>query len=352
MSWRAVNVLPHLAQRFDITYITTGAETPPAAFKTVIRLPAWKHMMLAGFSLSRCVDRLYRRGEIDLALVYASIGFGIRRTPYIALEGGSTYREITESSLRKPWYRRGRLLTGFIHYAVPEIVCIRRAARVIAISESLKGDLMRLHGLPAHRVRVIYNGIGQEYLDLFSARRDGTTPSRVLYVGRLHYRKGIVRLLEAFVRRPDLGVEFVIAGDGPERPAVERLHAGDRRIVYEGHVGRSRLMELLTTSPIFAFPTHYEGFGSALVEAMAAGCACVAYDIPVTREILGEAGRLVPVGEASALLDHVGALVADPSLAPEYALKGHQRARRYSWRTCAEQLDGVLREELGDHRRG
>jgi glycosyltransferase involved in cell wall biosynthesis len=351
MSWRAFNVLPLLAQHFDITYVTTGEEIPPAALKRVIRLPRWKHMMLAGFSLSRRVDRLYRRGEIDLALVYASIGFGIRRTPYIALEGGSTYREVQLFYPQMPWYRRGRLLTGFIHYAVPEIVCIRRATRVIAISESLKRDLVRLHGLPADRVCVIYNGIGHEYLDIFSRRHRAPRP-RALYVGRLHYRKGILRVLEEFVRRPDLNIDFVIAGDGPERPAVERLSTMDRRILYEGHVGRSRLMELLSTSPIFVFPTHYEGFGSSLVEAMAAGCVCVCYDIPITREILGEAGLLVPVGEASALLDRVGSLVAEPSLASGCALKGHQRARSYSWRTCADQLTGVLRKELGDHREG
>jgi glycosyltransferase involved in cell wall biosynthesis len=348
MSWRAFNVLPRLAERFDITYVTTGEEIPPAPFKNVIRLPRWKHMMLAGFSISRCVDRLYRRGAIDLALVYASIGFGIRRTPYIALEGGSTYRELQLFYPQRPWYRRGRLLTGFIHYALPEIVCVRRAMRVIAISESLRRDLVTLHGLPAERVGVIYNGIGREYLDVFSRRRPAAERPRLLYVGRLHYRKGILRVLEEVVRRPDLNVEFVVAGDGPDRPAVERLAGVDRRIRYAGHVGRAQLLELLATSAVFVFPSHFEGFGSALVEAMAAGLPCVAYDIPVAREILDGAGLLVPVGDAPMLVEQLAGLLTQPSRTREYSLMGHRRAQRYSWETCADQLTCALRRALLD----
>ena len=345
MSWRAFNVLPTLAREFDVTYVTTGEEIPPAEFREVAKRPAWRHMQLAGFSLSRCVDELYRRRRIELAVVYASIGFAIRETPFVAIEGGSVYREIKLFAAREPWYRRPRFATGFVHYAVPEMLCIRRAARVVAISESLKQDLVSLHGVPPARVSVVYNGIGPEYLQLFSARSPAAR-TQALFVGRLHYRKGIVELLEAFHARRDLDVDFVVAGDGPDRAAVERLAGLDPRIRYVGFADRDALARLLTTSTLFVFPTYYEGFGSSLAEAMAAGLGCLVYDTPIAREILADAGVLVPVGDAAAMVDRIGALAGQPERVRALGEKAHRRAADFSWEKCARELSRVLRAEL------
>src|SRR5215510_2610167 len=91
MSWRAEKVLPYLAERFDITYISAGNDVPSANFAAIERVRRSKYMMLAGFGLSRRVDELFRAGRIEMAVVYASIGFAIRHAPYISVEGGSVY---------------------------------------------------------------------------------------------------------------------------------------------------------------------------------------------------------------------------------------------------------------------
>jgi len=345
MSWRAFNILPALAEHFDITYVTTGTEVPPAQFHQVLRFPPWKHMMLAGFTLSRCVDRLYREGRVELAVVYGSVGFAIRSAPFVTIEGGSVYRETQILSRFVPWTRRARFPLGFVHYVLPEIVCTRRARRVIAISHSLKQDLIALHRLPPDRVSVVYNGIGQEYLDVFPRRRPSARP-KALYVGRLHFRKGILQVLQELVRRPELAVDFLVAGDGPDRPAIERLAAADKRIVYVGHANRAQLLDLFATSQVFVFPTYYEGFGSALVEAMASGLTCLSYETPITREILGDAGITVPLGDASALVERLAWIVNDPAGVSEYGTRAHERARQYSWDAYAAQIGAILQDEL------
>lgn len=345
MSWRAFNVLPSLAERYDITYVTTGDEIPPAAFKEVRRFPKWKHMMLAGFSLSKCVDQLFAAGSIDLAVVYASVGFAIRKTPYVALEGGSVYQEIRLFSPLTPWYRRSRFLIGLLHHALPEMVSIRRARHVIAVSHALKRNLMVLHGLSEDGVSVVNNGVGREYLNVYSTRTPWP-PLRALYVGRLHFGKGILRTLEEFTRRSEIDMEFVLAGDGPDRAAIERLARDDRRIVCLGEIPRHRLIDLLSTSHIFVFPSHHEGFSSSLAEAMAAGLTCLTYDIPITREMLGDAGIMVPLGNAGAMIDRLAGLVKDPSPIRQYGKAAHDRASQFSWDKCAGQIGMVLEEQL------
>ena len=94
MSTLAAEMLPYLARHHDVYYVTAGEEIPDAPFAQVLRARRWPVMNLAGFGLSRLVNRLHAEGKIDLALVWASIGFGLGRVPFINLEGTSVWAEI------------------------------------------------------------------------------------------------------------------------------------------------------------------------------------------------------------------------------------------------------------------
>ncbi len=343
MSTLAREVLPALARRHEITYVTAGEEIPDAAFARVVRARRWRHMNVAGFELSRLVNRLYRDGLIDLALVWASIGFGLRRLPFINLEGTSVYAEIGLFASRVPLHRRVRFLPGLAHYALPEILCNRRAACVIVPSDALKRDIVRLHRLPPERVVVVPHGVESRHLDCYRGKRPGPRPG-ILFVGRLHFRKGIAAVLEEFVRRPEIDADFYIAGDGPDRPSMEAIAAGDGRVRILGHLGRDDLESLLRTTRLFVLPTLYEGFGLSLLEAMASGHACVCYDIPVVREVLGDCGILVPVGDAAGLVQAVARLVGDEARIAACAERAHRRAGRFSWNDAAASIDRVILE--------
>src|SRR3989442_6898539 len=91
MSTLAAEILPGLADRHDVTYVTAGEELPAAPFVRVVRGRRRRHMNLAGFGLSKQVNRLYDDGLIDLAMVWASIGFGPKRVPFLNLQSTSGY---------------------------------------------------------------------------------------------------------------------------------------------------------------------------------------------------------------------------------------------------------------------
>jgi len=343
MSSLASHVLPELSRRHEIHYVTAGRETPKAEFAQVVRGRPWKYMNVAGFELSHKVNRLYRDGRIDVAVVWASIGFCLRGVPFVNLEGGSVYKEIRLFGARLPAYKRLRFVPGLIHYVVPEMLCNRRAEKVVVPSEGLKADLMALHHLPADKVAVVYHGVEDRHMALYEKKKVGATV-RAVFVGRLHFRKGIADVLRAFVQRPDIDIEFWIAGDGPDRAVMEAVAAGDRRVKLLGVVNRDQLDELLTQTSIFVFPTYYEGFGLALIEAMASGHAVVSYDIPVVREVLGDTGVLVAPGNAAGLVEQVARLARAPARIKDHAERAHLRARQFSWDDAVEALDRVIVE--------
>jgi glycosyltransferase involved in cell wall biosynthesis len=256
------------------------------------------------------------------------------------------YQQIKLFARRQPAYKRVRFVPGLIHYGVPEMICNRRARTVVVPSESLKRDLCALHNLSRDKVVVIPHGVEDRHLALYEGKKFDVA-ARAVFVGRLHYAKGIAAVVREFIRRADIAVTLTVVGDGPDRRDIEAIAAGDSRVQLIGSVDRDVLDVLLGNTNIFVFPTFYEGFGLALLEAMASGHACVAYDIPAVRELLDGAGLSVSPGDARALVDAVGALARAPQRIGDYAMRAHVRARVFSWPDAVERFDTLLIQTAG-----
>ena len=133
---------------------------------------------------------------------------------------------------------------------------------------------------------------------------------RVLTVARLVEKKGIDTLIEAARRCGN--VRLTVAGDGPQRAALERLAAdAGGRVRFLGNVDPSAVADLLREHDAFALPCRAaadgdrDGIPVAVMEAMAGGLAVLCGDLPAVRELVadGETGRLVPGGDAAATAD-------------------------------------------------
>ncbi|MDP2340153.1 MAG: glycosyltransferase [Deltaproteobacteria bacterium] len=152
----------------------------------------------------------------------------------------------------------------------------------------------------------------------------------VVTVGRLLARKGHRELLEAFARvRREVPSALLVVGDGMER---ERLEALRDELVLGDDVRflgtRHDVATLLRAADLFAFPSHYEGFPGALIEAMASGLPCVATDIEVHREAIvdGENGRLVRVCDPSALATAIVEIATEPKQRARMAARARETA--------------------------
>jgi glycosyltransferase involved in cell wall biosynthesis len=175
-------------------------------------------------------------------------------------------------------------------------------------------------------------------------------PPRIVAIGRLTRQKGFDLLLRAVARLPErhASVEVVLAGEGPEEPALRRI-AGElglgERVRLPGNVEDPGA--LLRSATVFVLSSRYEGFPNVLLEAMAEGVACVATDCPSgPAEILedGRNGLLVPPGDPAALAAAIERLLDDPAHRARLGLEGKKVRERYSIEATVERWDAILRE--------
>lgn len=198
--------------------------------------------------------------------------------------------------------------------------------RWIAISGQIAGELAN-RGVPSDRIVRIPNGVDVSAAPPLAS---GGVARRFLYLGRLTPDREFGTLLQAFEavasRVPD--AEFALVGSGPleeeVRGALARLSRAAARTRMVGHSPPAPWLEW---ADVLVLPSRSEGMSNALLEAMAAGRACVATDVPPNREVLdgGRLGLLTRAGEAEAM---AGALLRLAAVPGEAARLGHAARRR------------------------
>jgi glycosyltransferase involved in cell wall biosynthesis len=221
------------------------------------------------------------------------------------------------------------------------------ADAVTACSRFVLDELER-GGLDARAdAEVIPNGVNPDEFDR------GTPGGYVLAAGRLVEQKGLDTLIRAYAAAaPGLGGrKLLLAGDGPERGRLESLAGSlglNGNVVFLGSVGRARVAELMHGADVFAFPSRYEAFGVAMLEAMAAGAPVVAARAGGIPEFAvdGQNALLVPPDDEAALADALTRLAGDVELAARLAAGGRTQAKRYAWETIAGRYESVYRRVL------
>lgn len=232
----------------------------------------------------------------------------------------------------------------------------RSATRVLADSQATRQDLIRHYGIPSEKIVVVYPGRDPNLVPVTDPDRLHATRSRynlcesyLLYVGTLHPRKNLVRLVRAFAARvvgkhPE--VQLVLAGKKGWRSdeilgEVRRLDLADR-VVLTGYVPDDDLPALMSGAMAFVFPSLYEGFGLPVLEAMACGTPVLCSRVSSLPEVVGGAALLVDPLDADGLGEALARLVGDADLRRDLVIKGFQQLRHFSWRRCAEETLGVL----------
>lgn len=173
----------------------------------------------------------------------------------------------------------------------------------------------------------------------------------VLFAGRHVPYKGVPVLIEAAA---PLGVEVVIAGDGPMRDswsALARRQAGPARFSFPGEVDDAELRALLVACDMFVLPsvTRAEAFGYVQLEAMACGKPVISTALPTGVPWVNESGLVVPVNDVEALRAALASLAADQALATRVGAQGQARARaEFSMTAMGDRLVAVCRELAGD----
>jgi alpha-1,3-mannosyltransferase len=220
---------------------------------------------------------------------------------------------------------------------------------VVAVSRGDQEMMREFAGLGSDTVRLIENGVSLTRYRTIVRRPE---PGRILCFGRIDTHKGLGSLLRA-VSKVDRPWQLDIVGVGPaEQLAALQRTAADLgvadRVRWLGRASDLELDELLARAAIAVFPSEFEGFGIALVEALAAGCVVVANDIATHREILGEglADRLTKFDRSESIRAIEDALDVRDQDSVELESKARARAETFSIERLLGEID-ELYEELG-----
>ena len=235
----------------------------------------------------------------------------------------------------------------------------RRAAGVIAVSETTRGDLLRLYRLPSARVHVVSEGVEARWRPAGPAEvervrgRFGLPSEYLLSVGVLQPRKNIVGLLHAYaIARGAHGVTapLVVAGKtgwlaGPITAAVAELGLGDS-VRFVGYVADEDLPALYSGAALTLYPSFYEGFGLPPLESLACGAPVVVSNAPALLETVGGCAPALAPDDHAGWAATMAGLLAAPDERARLAAVGAARAREYTWERAARQHVAVYRAAL------
>jgi len=287
-----------------------------------------------------------RRAELDLLHCPAFVGPLAGRTPFIVTVHDLSFLLFPRGF--RGWNRRYlRALTG---------LSVRRARRVVAVSESTRQDLVRLYGLDPGRVDVVHNGVDAAFRPLPAAEvaafraRKGLPERFLLFVGTLEPRKNIVRLVEAYARLPEPRVPLILVGGKgwfyeEILVRVEELELADE-VWFVGYVPAEELPYWYNAAEVLAYPSLYEGFGLPALEAMACGTPVVTSSTSSLPEVVGQAGVMVEPTDVAALAAALRQVLDDAALRDRMRTAGLAQAARFSWPETARATAAVYRRAL------
>lgn len=224
---------------------------------------------------------------------------------------------------------------------------VRRAQKIIAISEFTKNDIVRLLKADDKKIQVIYEGIGtlkettadcQMVLDNLSIKN-----KYLLYVGSAYPHKNLSKLLfvlaEMIKSRPDL--KLVLVGEinyfyKQIKNEIKNLDL-ELNVILTDYINDDKLVCLYKKAEAYVFPSLIEGFGLPPLEAQNYNLPVISSNSSCLPEILGQSAIYFNPEDSIEMLEKINLLLDDEKLRQELIIKGRENIKKYSWQKCAEE---------------
>ena len=351
VGWYLYRILEELRDRDDVQIRLYGPTmfVDPHDAQPVVALPEGRAVEVVSWVVPH--DLLLSRGLLIRILrrlepwLIAIAGDQVLFAPNFVLPGkfrrarGRLVMTIHDRAVRSfPWtLSEGTLeaLEGHLERSID------RATAIITVSETVRQELIEAGEADGGRITAIHHGPGH----LVEPPRQSTGASSnayCLHVGTIEPRKNLGMLVEVWRRlhaaRPDAPRLILCGGVGWKSEELEELleKAQDQGwLMHAGYVGDDELAVLYRDALALVFPSLYEGFGLPLIEGMAMGIPAVCSDIPVFREVAGDAALFAPPTDQEAWLAQLDRILSDRDLHREYSTRARKRAQDFHWGRAA-----------------
>lgn len=238
---------------------------------------------------------------------------------------------------------------------------VTRAKALITISESTRQDVIKLLGAPAERVHTIYCGVDEDFRPLPAAEVaafravKGLPEQFVLFLGTLEPRKNVTGLIEAYAhwrkQEPQAPLLVIAGGKGWYYQDIFKLVESlnlTTAIHFTDYIPQPELSLWYNAASLFVYPSHFEGFGLPVLEAMACGTPVITSTVSSLPEVAGTDGTAVLVNPAdtAGLAEAMQRVMADAELRRDMAARSLARAASFGWEKTARETVGVYRKVM------
>lgn len=321
-----------LANRFDIELISGSGNLPEG--KMLIRAP--ESVAIGGGKLAAIRRQIWMRSLTigEGKLVYSPTHHGLPRVR------GQIVTIHDLICLRFPAQHVPQYL--FFRFGMPSL--LKKCRAVFTVSETTKQDVARTYGYPLERIYVVPNGVDAS---AFSPDPSARPPEPfLLMVGARYPHKNVDEVLD----RAHLWsnrFRLVVTSCGGDYKArllqkVRDLGIGER-VEFRDYLSREQLIRLYQGCSALVYPSKWEGFGIPPLEALACASPVIASDIPVHREVLGDAAFFVKLGDSSSWAAAFEAVQSTSDVASKLN-KAHGILSRFTWRNSGDALERNLLE--------
>lgn len=213
---------------------------------------------------------------------------------------------------------------------------ITRAAKIIAVSQNTKQDIVRIYKVNPDKIKVIYEAADDKVFEKISQKT--LTKPVILYVGQMRKHKNVERLIAAVqILKREIPCQLVILGGSLGKKIVKDA-------IMPGFVSDQELASWYKSAAVLVMPSLYEGFGLPGLEAMQAGTPVVSSNRASLPEIYGDAALYFDPSNINDIADKIKMVLTNNKLRRDLIRKGQKRAQKYSWRKTAESTLEVYKE--------
>lgn len=231
-------------------------------------------------------------------------------------------------------------------------LAIKRSEKVIAVSESTKKDLIDFFKIKPEKIEVVLEAAHSQYRLIGDKEKIKEVLFKyklpqdfILFVGTLEPRKNLVKLIEAYKKIIDAGLNnYKLALVGKKGWYYEEIFKKvkdlelEKDVIFLGYVPDEDVPYLYNTAVCFIYPSLYEGFGLPVLEAMTCGCPVITSNNSSLPEVAGEAGILINEQSAEDMSEALKKVLSDSILREKMREDGLKQAEKFSWGRAAQEM--------------
>ena len=241
------------------------------------------------------------------------------------------------------------LIGKYYNHFTPKFA--KEATRIATVSEYSKADIVESFGISQEKVDVVYNGANENYTPIGleeqeKVRKQFTNGAKYfIFIGALHPRKNVARLLEAFdLFRKETGqdIKLMIVGEKMFKSAeIENTyqkmsHSDD--VIFSGRLEPETLRRMLGSALALTFVPYFEGFGIPILEAMYCDTPVISSKLTAMPEVAGDAAIMVDPFSIDEIVEALKKLDNNQDLRQQLIEKGRGQRKKFSWDKSAERL--------------